>query len=84
MKKLFKFDTRIGRGSFIAPGRVCDGCPRIAFANSAIEVSRRAAQRRRRAGPSGSTRRDESFDYRKTYDFYSQRKAIYKIGGPAL
>jgi hypothetical protein len=31
-----------------------------------------------------AARRDESFDYRKTYDFYSQRKAIYKIGGPAL
>lgn len=52
------------------------------FANSTIEdVSLRYNDV---AGPSGSARHDASFDYRKTYDFYSQRKAIYKIGGPAL
>lgn len=54
---------------------------RTALARSVIEVSRCAATS---SLVRLAARRDESFDYRKTYDFYSQRKAIYKIGGPAL
>lgn len=53
---------------------ICEFCNRgvLLRCNDVIALVRLAAWR------------DESFDYRKTYDFYSQRKAIYKIGGPAL